>query len=1137
MKRTPLAFPLALVILLVAQQAATQLVISQVYGGGGNSGATYKNDFVEIFNRSNSTASLSGLSVQYASATGTGNFGASANQLTVLPNVTLQPGQYYLIQEAGGATGVALPTPDLVPASPINMSGTAGKVALVNSTSSLGCNGGSTVCSPTQLALILDLVGFGNANFYEGSAAAPTLSNATAAIRAGAGCTDTNNNSADFAAATPTPRNTASPTNVCSSGPTQLTIGPASPLPAATVLQPYSQTFTASGGSGAGYVFSQTAGTLPPGLALTDATLAGAPTDDSGSPYTFTIQVTDSADATATREFTLAVNPIPPCNVTQTIAAIQGSGTSSPFAGSIVTTSGVVTGRKSNGFFIQMPAPGDGDATTSDGVFVYGSAPAAAAVGNSVCVTGTVQEYVPSTDPNSPSTTEVSLPTSVFALSTGNALPAPVALTAADTDPAGALLYLQRYEGMRVQLNSLTITGPTRGNLNEADATSTSNGVFDGVITGIARPFREAGVQLPDPLPAGSPCCVPRWDANPEVLAVNSLGQTGGTALDVASGALLSNLVRPLEYASRSFTIDLDPTPAPGVANNTLTFTPAPAATSAELTIASFNMERFYDTTNDPGVSDVVLTATAYNNRLNKASLAIRNVLRTPDVVGVEEMGNLTTLQAVAAKVNGDAVTAGDPDPNYQAYLELGNDVGGINVGFLVKASRVTVVDVTQVGLSTTYTDPVSGNPAILNDRPPLVLRATVTRAGSDQALPFTVIVNHLRSLSAIDDPTDGPRVRAKREAQAEFLANLIQTRQTADPTETIVSVGDYNAYEVSDGYADVMGVVRGTPVPADQVVTPPATITNPALTDLVASAPADHRYSYTYSGTAQVLDHVLVNPNMAGRLSRFAYARNGADFPEVFRNDPNRPERLSDHDMPVAYFTLPLNHTPVAAAQSQGTAINTPTTFTLNASDPDAGDALIFATTTAPASGSVTYNDATRQATYTPNAGFAGADSFTYSATDPGGLRASATVTLAINPLAAITATGGTPQAAAIRQPFAHPLQATVADGAGNTALGVTVTFTAPPSGPSGTFPGNALTATATTDASGVATSPVFTANGTAGSYTVTASAAGVAGAATFAFDNLETGQIPALGTAGLALLGLLLAGLGALFLCRARG
>jgi uncharacterized protein len=79
------------------------LVISQVYGGGGNSGATYTHDFIEIFNRGTAPASLAGMSLQYASATGTGNFGSSTTQLTELPDVTIQPGQYFLVQEAQGS--------------------------------------------------------------------------------------------------------------------------------------------------------------------------------------------------------------------------------------------------------------------------------------------------------------------------------------------------------------------------------------------------------------------------------------------------------------------------------------------------------------------------------------------------------------------------------------------------------------------------------------------------------------------------------------------------------------------------------------------------------------------------------------------------------------------------------------------------------------------------------------------------------------------------------------------------------------------------------------------------------------------------------------------------------------------------
>ncbi len=213
-----LALMLAAVPMQSVQALSADIVISQVYGGGGNSGATYTHDFIELFNRGTSSVSLAGWSVQYASATGTGNIGSSATQLTELPSISLAPGQYLLIQEAQGNGGTtALPTPDVIDASPIPMSGTGGKVALVMSTTSLGCNGGSTACSPGQLALIKDLVGWDGANFYE-TAPAPATSNTVAALRLADGCTETDNNSLDFVTNPPTPRNTASPLNSCDGG-------------------------------------------------------------------------------------------------------------------------------------------------------------------------------------------------------------------------------------------------------------------------------------------------------------------------------------------------------------------------------------------------------------------------------------------------------------------------------------------------------------------------------------------------------------------------------------------------------------------------------------------------------------------------------------------------------------------------------------------------------------------------------------------------------------------------------------------------------------------------------------------------------------------------------------------------------
>jgi hypothetical protein len=195
------------------------IVISQVYGGGGNSGAPYNAKFVELFNRGAAPASIAGWSIQYASATGTAHF---ASNVVTLPDAVVPAGGYFLIGLATGINGAPLPTPDA--SGTINPAATSGKVILAATSSGIACNGGSAPCSAEQLALIVDLVGYGSANFYEGLAAAPTLSNTTAALRRDGGCTDTNDNGADFTAEQPAPRNSAWPINPCA--PDEPTAGP-----------------------------------------------------------------------------------------------------------------------------------------------------------------------------------------------------------------------------------------------------------------------------------------------------------------------------------------------------------------------------------------------------------------------------------------------------------------------------------------------------------------------------------------------------------------------------------------------------------------------------------------------------------------------------------------------------------------------------------------------------------------------------------------------------------------------------------------------------------------------------------------------------------------------------------------------
>jgi hypothetical protein len=261
-------------------------------------------------------------------------------------------------------------------------------------------------------------------------------------------------------------------------------------------------------------------------------------------------------------------------------------------------------------------------------------------------------------------------------------------------------------------------------------------------------------------------------------------------------------------------------------------------------------------------------------------------------------------LTDLANKISADAIAAGQADPVYVPYLYLANDGTAINTGFLVKSTRVNTVKVEQMGLTTTFTNS-TGSQAVLNDRTPLVLHAGIKRAGSTD-YPVTVISVHQRSLINVDDPTStGKTVRLKREAQAEYLANLIQGYQAGG--EHVIAVGDYNAFEFSDGFVDTLGVTLGKPVPAAQVITPPvAGLANPPLVDLVTLLPAAQRQSYVETGSAQVLDHVVVTSDLVPTETRLVYAHMDSDFPLVYLNDATRPERVSDHDPAVAYFAIP---------------------------------------------------------------------------------------------------------------------------------------------------------------------------------------------------------------------------------------
>ncbi|MEP7165692.1 MAG: T9SS type A sorting domain-containing protein [Ferruginibacter sp.] len=228
-------------LITISFSAFSQVRISQVYGAGGNASATYTADFVELFNPTAAPVSLTGYSIQYASATGT------SWQKIDLPAATLVGGQYFLVQmSATGATGISLPTPDATASPVISMSGTAGKVALVNNTTALS----GTQCPPPFIAAIVDYVGYGTtANCFEGTGPTPAPgSNANSLSRINNGCTDNNDNASDFTAGIALARNSASPLNPCGAAVATLVAGPnITNITTNTGTASAPQTFTLSG--------------------------------------------------------------------------------------------------------------------------------------------------------------------------------------------------------------------------------------------------------------------------------------------------------------------------------------------------------------------------------------------------------------------------------------------------------------------------------------------------------------------------------------------------------------------------------------------------------------------------------------------------------------------------------------------------------------------------------------------------------------------------------------------------------------------------------------------------------------------------------------------------------------------------
>jgi endonuclease/exonuclease/phosphatase family metal-dependent hydrolase len=545
----------------------------------------------------------------------------------------------------------------------------------------------------------------------------------------------------------------------------------------------------------------------------------------------------------------------------QEIFTIQGSGAASPFAGiEISTHDNIVTALGPAGFFIQTPdARDDGDADTSNGIYVYTNAAPTVAVGDQVDVTGTVIEFFDLTEFAEGAVISVDaaglpLPTAVV-LDTLTPSPDPTA-------PSCTAGGLECFEGMLVTMSGVT-NAPSDGGGNDA-----------AIVAGADRVFREKGIAYPG---VGG---LPVWDGNPEVFELNPNGLTladqdfyAGTTFD-AEGVLAFGFG---SYELWPNILEITSTPALPIAVR--------AVEAGEVTIGSLNLFRLFDDVDDPADGDrddTVVDSAEYAIRKAKFVRYIVDVLGTPDILGVQEAEGANVLTDLAADILADSGVS------YSVHLIEGNDVGTIDVGFMVR-DTVAVDLVTQLGKD----EILDYDGSLLNDRPPLLLEGRYTGNGAD--FPLAVMVIHGRSLGGIDG-NEAERVKQKRLEQAQSVAQKAQDFQTANPTVPLILVGDFNAYEFTDGYVDVVGQITGNVVPADNELSATSP-TSPVLTNQVLTLPESERYSFSFEGNAQVLDHAISSDATQPWVRGFEYGRGNSDVPDALIEDDSNALRSSDHD------------------------------------------------------------------------------------------------------------------------------------------------------------------------------------------------------------------------------------------------
>jgi len=567
---------------------------------------------------------------------------------------------------------------------------------------------------------------------------------------------------------------------------------------------------------------------------------------------------------------------------------IQGSGDTSPVNGQgVATLDNIVTAVGPEGFFMQTPdARADGDIDTSNGIYVFTGAAPGVAVGDQVDVGGQITEFFGFTEFSSGSAVSID--------NNGNSLPAVTVFDSAVPSPdpmaPSCSIEFECYEGMLIEITGGTVTAANQG--------FGSDPIAEVYITAASdRTYRAPGIEFPG-LPG-----LPEWDGNPEVFEMDA--DKLGLTFDYITAGSHFNAIGVLGFEFGGY--ELFPT--------SLDLTPAvlPVAVRsreiAEMTVGALNLFRLYDDIDDPDIdvidpenpgevirttNETIVDTAEYERRLTKLSTYIRTVLMAPDILAVSEVESQAVLQDLADWINTD-----DSSISYTAYLEEGNDIGGIDVGFLV-LDTVEVDNVTQLGRF----EILALDNSLLNDRPPLLLEGRQVSDGSD--FPIAVIAIHGRSLGGIEEPRREDRVRLKRYEQAQSVAAKVQALQLENPDINLVVAGDFNAYEFSDSYVDVTGHMKGGFTVADNLICETEScddLVDPNLLNQVLMIPEGERYSFIFRGNAQALDHALTSKGLDELIRDFSYGRGNSDAAVDLINDASTPLRSSDHDGLVVFM------------------------------------------------------------------------------------------------------------------------------------------------------------------------------------------------------------------------------------------